>query len=61
MSRICAAYVKNLCGKCGAIKWGDINCTERSIRICRNAVKTAAGQTMQSVFPNEHRHCKRCS
>ncbi len=52
---------KNLAGKCAAIKSEDINCTERSIHICRNAVKTAAGQTMQSVFPNEHRHCKRCS
>ena len=50
MSRICAVYVKNLCGKCCAIKWEDINCAERSIRSCRNAVKTAAGSCRAS-FP----------
>ena len=49
MSRICAVHVKNLCGKCCAIKWEDINCVERSIHVCRYAVKTAAAQIMQSV------------
>ena len=35
-------------GKCCALKWADINYAERSIHVCRNAVKTTVGEIITS-------------
>ena len=36
-------------GECCALKWEDINSAERSIHVCRNAVKTTGGGIIASL------------